>query len=443
MSWLSRAGARLLPAERRDWAEAVWAEAQEVPPGWPRLAWRAGGVRLIAREAQMVRRIGILLLFTAAAGTAAWSAWPGSSVSHATTVRADVIVTVALLAGLPLLTRWLLGPPGNRMARWLRTACYAAILALMPAKAATELFLGAVPRGGIDLRTYDLFHCAYAFTGSRCHWAPGTSTGGPGVPSEVMLLLLTACGLAVTLALTARRTAVAPAALAIGAGTGLALGVVMYAVAPLGLNPNYPDRPWLHGSAFNPFVPLAWILLVGAPLVAGAIAGRRCYVSGTPARLAADRGWQGFAAGLVSGGVGALFVTVLGTGTTALLVKSAWARGLLYHGQHLTASAVYGRELFATQDVGAYVLLCIAFPVIGAVLGVAGAGYASATGPLPDGGRPPGPPGPEPLPDPPDGGRRADAGADQDRLPGRYNDGEGGQGPPSLVGAGTGALRGG
>jgi len=258
-----------------------------------------------------------------------------------------------------------------------------------------------------------------------------------------MLLLLTACGLAVTLALTARRTAVGPAALAIGAGTGLALGVVMYAVAPLGLNPNYPDRPWLHGSAFNPFVPLAWILLVGAPLVAGAIAGRRCYVSGTPARLAADRGWQGFAAGLVSGGVGALFVTVLGTGTTALLVKSAWARGLLYHGQHLTASAVYGRELFATQDVGAYVLLCIAFPVIGAVLGVAGAGYASATGPLPDGGRPPGPPGPEPLPDPPDGGRRADAGADQDRLPGRYNDGEGGQGPPSLVGAGTGALRGG
>ena len=38
MSWLDRAGARLLPAERRDWAEAVWAEAHEVPAagsGWP------------------------------------------------------------------------------------------------------------------------------------------------------------------------------------------------------------------------------------------------------------------------------------------------------------------------------------------------------------------------------------------------------------------------
>ncbi len=48
MNWLGRIAAaagrgavRLVPAARRDWAEAVWAEAQEVPPGWPRLAWRA------------------------------------------------------------------------------------------------------------------------------------------------------------------------------------------------------------------------------------------------------------------------------------------------------------------------------------------------------------------------------------------------------------------
>jgi len=62
---------RLVPAARRDWAEAVWAEAHEVPPGWRRLAWRAGGVLLIAKEAQMVRRIGTLLLFTSAAAAAA------------------------------------------------------------------------------------------------------------------------------------------------------------------------------------------------------------------------------------------------------------------------------------------------------------------------------------------------------------------------------------
>ena len=79
-----------------------------------------------------------------------------------------------------------------------------------------------------------------------------------------------------------------------------------------------------------------------------------CYAPGTPEQLAADRVRQGLAAGLVSGGVGALFVTVLGTGTTALLVKSAWARGVLFRGQHLTAATVYGRELFAAQNVTGY-----------------------------------------------------------------------------------------
>jgi len=111
MSWLSQAAALaeratvgLVPAARRDWAEAIWAEAREVPPGWQRLAWRAGGVRLIVREGQMVRRIGTLLLFTAAAGAAVWSAWPDSA-SHAAMVRADIIGAVLLLAALPLLSR--------------------------------------------------------------------------------------------------------------------------------------------------------------------------------------------------------------------------------------------------------------------------------------------------------------------------------------------------
>jgi hypothetical protein len=446
MSWLSRAGARLLPAERRDWAEAVWAEAQEVPPGWPRLAWRAGGVRLIVREAQMVRRTGTLLLFTAATGAAAWSAWPGSAVSHAVTVRVDVIVVVVLLAGMPLLSRWLLGPPANRTARWLRAGCYAAILATMAARAATQLFLGTVPRGGHDLHTFHLF---------QGPGVPGTATADDSV--NVLLLLIAACGLAVILALTARRTPVAPATLAIGAGAGLVPGVAMYAVDPLGLN-KYVTAPWLRGTMIDNvpagraqyLVVLAWIMLFGAPLAAGLLAGRRCCVPGTPEQVGAARAWQGIAAGVVSAAVGALFVTVAGTGTTALLVNSAWARDVLYHGQHLTASAVYGRELFASQNVGGYGVTLLFFPVIGLVMGLVGAAVANGmASPRPDGGRPPGPPGPpgpEPRPDPPDGRRPADAGADQDRQLGRYDvgdghdGGEGHQAPPGLVGAGTGRF---
>ena len=117
MSRLSRAGAAglrvaalLVPAERRDWVEAVWAEARAVPPGPRRLAWRAGGVRLIAKEALMRRGIGNAMLFAVAAALAAWAAWPGSAGNFAASVdRVDVISAVALLAALALR-----GTPGLR-----------------------------------------------------------------------------------------------------------------------------------------------------------------------------------------------------------------------------------------------------------------------------------------------------------------------------------------
>jgi len=385
MSWLNgvaaaagRGALRLLPAARRDWAEAVWAEAHEVPAGWPRLTWRVGGVRLIAKEAQMVRRAGILVLFAVAAGAAAWGAWPGSPVSHGAAVRGGIIITVGLLIGLPLLSRWRLGPPASRAARWLRAGFYAAVLAGLPIQAAVGLFVGTVPRSGIDRHTFDIF---------QGPGVPGSSSGGPDWGGEVGILLLTACYLAVILALTARRAPVAPATLAIGGGAGLILGAVMYAVAPLGFNVKYPDRPWLPGSEAVVVGTLAWILLFGAPLVAGAIAGRRCHVPDDPAEASAARLWQGLAAGLVSGGVGALFLTVSGSGSAALLVNSAWVRDWLYHGQHLTASAVYGRELFASQNAGSYFFLLVGFPIVGLVMAVIGTAIANPAPRVPDSGQ--------------------------------------------------------
>jgi hypothetical protein len=381
VNWLVRAGARLLPAERRDWAEAVWAEAHEVPAGWQRLAWRAGGLRLIAKETRIARRLGVPLLFAAVAGVAAWGAWPKSSVSlsHGAANQGDIIITLALLAGLPLLTRWALGPPGNRAARWLRAGCYVAILAIMSAKAVAELFIGTVPRGGIDLRTF------YFITEGRP--ARGSVSGGPDWGGEIFILLITACYLAVILVLTARRARVAPATLAISARTGLVLGLVMYAVDPLGVD-NIATSPWLHGSATETLEVLAWVLLFGTPAVAGALAGRRRYAPDDPGKRPVASAWQGFTAGLLSGGIGALTVTVLGTGTTALLLKSAWVRDWLYHGQHLTASAVYGRELYASQGVAFYALICVVFPIIGAIMGVLGAavisyGMSSRSAPFP------------------------------------------------------------
>src|SRR4051812_22303829 len=101
--------AGLLLAGRRDWIEAVWAEAYEVPPGLPRLAWRAGGIWMVAREVLIPRRLVKVVLFAAAAAAAAWVAWPSPAVGHALIGRVGVIVTVLLLAGLPPLARRICG----------------------------------------------------------------------------------------------------------------------------------------------------------------------------------------------------------------------------------------------------------------------------------------------------------------------------------------------
>ena len=100
----------LLPAGRRDWGAAIWAEAHEMPPGLARLAWRAGGAWVMAREALMPRRLGRAALFAAAAGAAAFAAWPQPGVGHAAVSQFHVIATVLLLAGLPLLARRFFGP---------------------------------------------------------------------------------------------------------------------------------------------------------------------------------------------------------------------------------------------------------------------------------------------------------------------------------------------
>jgi hypothetical protein len=54
-------------------------------------------------------------------------------------------------------------------------------------------------------------------------------------------------------------------------GAGLALGLVRYMVAPLGLS-SAATNPWLPGSSVDPLVLLAWLLLLGAPAVAAVVA---------------------------------------------------------------------------------------------------------------------------------------------------------------------------
>ncbi|HEY2270910.1 MAG TPA: hypothetical protein VGI96_50425 [Streptosporangiaceae bacterium] len=370
MSGLSRAAAaaghaaaRLLPAGRRDWIEAVWAEAYEVPPGLHRLAWRAGGLWMVAREVLMPRRLVKVVLFTVAAAAAAWLAWPQPGVGHALIGRVGVIVTVLLLAGLPSLARRIFGPASaSRAGRAARVLCCAAILALIPARVIVEVFADLTPRQDDYLRVYDI----YNGTG-----VPGASSGGPPWPGEIMILLVIAGYVAALLWMSSQRSELSRSTLAIGLGTGLPLGLVMYAVAPLGLGLS-ATNPWLPGSDVDPLVALAWLLLLGGPAAAAVLAARSCHDAdgSVPYPGAAIR--QGIAAGVLANLTGALLVTTLGTSTTALMLKSGALRAWLYSGQHLSPLALYHQEVYDSTGTEVYVAMCVAFPVIGLIMGAIG-----------------------------------------------------------------------
>ena len=157
---------------------------------------------------------------------------------------------------------------------------------------------------------------------------------------------------------------------------------------------------------------LAWVLLLGVPVAVALLAGRRHpgpVSSGPPMKTKVG---QGVVAGLLANLSGALIVTVLGTGTIALMLHATWLRTLFDHGHHLNAVVVYSHETDAATNAQGYLLMCVAFPVIGLFMSMMGAasvpGNSSAAG---QGGPPrgggPGQPGPPPGQ--PGGGRRPEA----------------------------------
>ncbi len=308
MNWLTRltvavlrCSAAALPSDRRLWLRALWAEADEVPAGWLRLAWLAGGVRLTIREAALGRTLGYPLAFAVAAAGTAWSAWSGPPGDSAVAInRVDVIATAVILAGLPWVVRRARGPlAGSRLARLVRTGGYAAILTLVVVKAAVERVADAPPNH---------------LEGPERAWI-----------GELVFLAVMAGYAAVILACTARRSPAVPAAVAIGAVTGAAIGILVYALGPLGFPLRFSGL-W-PARLYDAAMALGALLTVCAPAVAGLAAGRRSGRSmsaGSPARQCAMTG-------LCTGAAAALVVAVSSTATIALLPHAGglrnWAAG--------------------------------------------------------------------------------------------------------------------
>lgn len=289
MAALLRWSAGLLPADRRVWAHALRAEAHEVPAGWRRLAWLAGGVRLTVREAALGRRPGYLLAFAAAVAGTAWSAWSGPPGDSAIVInRVDVITIAVILAGLPWAIRRTRGPvAGSRLARLVRTGGYAAILVLVLVKAAVERVAGAPPNNTEEL--------------TRA-W----------IGEAVFLAVMTGYA-AVILACTARRSPAVPATVVIGTSIGAAIGVVAYALGPLGC-PLLFTGSWPAGL-YDAAMALGVLLALCAPVAAGLAATRWA----GRARPTGSRARPGAIAGLCVGAAAALVVAVLSTATIALL----------------------------------------------------------------------------------------------------------------------------
>jgi hypothetical protein len=133
-----RRAARALPAGRRQSAEAVAAEAACAPCGRAQTAWLAGGLWLVAKETNVMRRIGYGAGVVVVAAAVSWTLWlalraaPAADVEAATD-RARICAGGGAMLVLPWAgrKRGLFGPVGASVAaRLVRISALAALCAV-------------------------------------------------------------------------------------------------------------------------------------------------------------------------------------------------------------------------------------------------------------------------------------------------------------------------
>jgi hypothetical protein len=356
---LARCWVRVVPAERREWAEAVWAEAGEVP-AHRRLSWVAGGLWTVTRQAGIVRRIGYWLGVAALAVGASEMVslvWRGAPVApgfrsvsvpqmsvgtgiyvdpHTTgDFRSLAITTVVVLAALPWVARrrGAFGPASDSpAARAVRVGGCAAICVLVLVLARLAQTLGENLAGGEEagVITASLTMILVVAGNTTILVVARNTTKADVKPllalgfgtAALMLFfigslfgggtseLITAYAAGV-FAATARGSRIAPATLAFGAAAGVACALIWYAAERTG-------NPWL--------TLVVVVAMFAAPAAAGAAAAWRAPRPDDPEALWRDRLRQGAAAGTLAGGVAALLITILIFGTMVVLHRQTGAQ---------------------------------------------------------------------------------------------------------------------
>ena len=293
-----------------------------------RLGWVAGGMWLVAREAQMMRRItcGLgTMAVTGAAVALVAGTWPG--VAAAGWDKARLILLVALLAGLPWVARrrGVFGPADASItARVMRAAGCAAVLVLVldigrMARFPGETLGGAAgawdwAREAVDV---GLIAACLAAVFIVTAWWPQLSrvlvawcAAAAGLalfltlaPVQVLITVYVAGILAVT----ARRSPVTPATLAICAGVGVGGGLLVVAM----WDSARRTVPGLHGPRSTDVELLLMVLVAvtaAGTAAAGWVAARLARGPGDPLALSRAWFWQCLAAGPLTGAIAALMV---------------------------------------------------------------------------------------------------------------------------------------
>ena len=336
LAWMLRNVARLLPPGRRQWAEAVRAEAGQVPAGWPQLRWLAGGLWLVAGEAKMMRKIVYWLGAGAVAAAAAWVVWLSWRTSaaadpQAVTDRVRVLVGAAALVVLPWVGRrrgWF-GPADSSItARLVRVAGCAAVCGLGVAVVRMDSRLGLGPHGpgpfslpreiaGLVL----LGAVLAALTVGKARWPddPGLWDFLSGFAGVLMFAVVPLQALAIVyvagiLAATSRRSPVTNVSLAIGTITGLAAGLAV-GLAGYAIN---SDRYTRGDKGLLVLGVLAMTFLFAA--LAGAVAAWLLSGTGDPQELRAARTRQGLLAGSVAGAACGLLATNFSAGAVSMMI---------------------------------------------------------------------------------------------------------------------------
>ena len=358
LAWMLRCSAGALPPGRREWGEAVSAEAGQVPAGWSRWCWLAGGLRLVAKEAPMTRRIGYGLGAALVAAVAAWAAWlswqralPGDADSLVD--RARVIELAAVLAVLPWVARGrgVFGPGGTNAAmRLLRIGGCAALCAMVLSVVHLDQTApgrrvgdhepgGAMGNFSLTAEAKDLGLLAVLLTvvlvltawrRTRIAAVLVAVAGGWVVFWFGPFQLFTGLYAAGILAATSRRSELTPASLGIGAAAGIACSLLVDLIkVAAGLPAQPSDRTGLAIAMDLAHLGIVIPVLLLVTGVAALIAARRTPAAGSkddihqtravapgqsdPGRPLdqSPRVRQGLGAGMTAGAVAGLMITIL------------------------------------------------------------------------------------------------------------------------------------